>query len=341
MAIRSIAWSTTKALVSVLTLWLVLTGCAGGQQEEESGGGQQQQEEEKGAPPIAGSFVGEVPDASAFLAIVADVPKGDGDERDVKAYLCDGQTVSDWFRGSVVGNDLNLSSDGGAKLEGQLASDAATGTITDPSGNSVSFEAPLATGIAGLYNVTLLSDGTLSGTSQTGGQLEGKLADGNALQQYGSYPVSGTITSPDGQPQDFNAFTSPNTSEDHRWIVLADGRIKGGNFGGDYDFDGLVFARQFPCNFYYFDYYDFNYCGFNINTFNFNTFDFEHRDFDFFEHRNDFDRDDVGHDRVGGTFGQVGGGQGGGGGGGGGGKGGGGGQQQGGGGGGGGGGKGK
>ena len=174
MTARRVAWLTAKALVTVLTLWLLLTGCAG-QQEEESGGSQQ--EEEKGAPPVAGSFVGETPDASAFVALVADVPEGDGDEREVKAYLCDGQTVSDWFWGSVVGNDLSLSSDSGAQMEGQLTPDTASGTITDPNGDSVSFDAPLATGIAGLYNVSVSSDGTLSGTSQTGGQMEGQLGN--------------------------------------------------------------------------------------------------------------------------------------------------------------------
>jgi len=334
MTARRAAWSRTKAIVPVLTLFLlVLTGCAGQQPGEEA--------------PIAGSFVGEVPDANAFVAIVADLPEGEGDERAVRAYLCDGQTVSDWFWGSVdANNDLSLSSDGGAQLEGRLTSDGAAGTITDPGGNSVPFEAPLATGIAGLYDVNIASDGIFSGTSQIGGRLEGQLGDGNTLEEYGSYPVRGTITPAEGQPQDFRAFTSPNTSEDHRWIVLADGRIKGGNFGGGYDFDGLVFERRFGCDFYYFDYYDFDRCDFDFEDYYYYDedfddyyYDFDDRDdFFFFEHRDDFDErdlDGVGRDRVGGTFGQVGGGgqqqggtqQGGGGGGGGGGKGGGGGGQ--------------
>ena len=285
-------------LVSMLTLWLV-AGCAGPGPEEE------EKKEQKGAPPVAGSFVGEAPDAAAFIAVVADVPEAEGDEREVKAYLCDGQTVSDWFVGSVVGNDLSLSSDGGAQLEGQLTREAATGTITDPNGDSISFEAPLATGIAGLYNVDISSDGALSGTSQTGGQLEGQL--GNILEGNDTYPVRGTITPPDGQPQDFSALTSPNTSDQHRWIVLADGQIKGGNVGGGFEFDGFEFEQRLDCNFYYYDYYDFNYCGFDYNRFVFvqhvNDFDFDFRNRDF-DH--DFDFDD-GRGQVGGSIGQVGG----------------------------------
>jgi hypothetical protein len=181
--------------LSLLSAILLLAGCGG-------------QQEEKADPPVAGSFVGEAPDADAFVAfvaLVADLPEGEGDERQVRAYLCDGQTVSGWFVGSVDGNDLSLSSDNGAQLEGQLTSDTATGTITDPNCDPAPFEASLATGIAGLYNVDISSDGALSGTSQAGGQLEGQL--GNILEENDTYPVSGTITPPDGQSEDFRALT--------------------------------------------------------------------------------------------------------------------------------------
>ena len=288
-------------LVVVLTLWLVV-GCAGSQQQQS-------------VPPVAGSFVGEAPDASAFVALVADLPEGGGNERQVRAYLCDGQSISDWFVGSVTGNDLNLSSDNGAQLKGQLTSDAATGTITDPNSNPISFNAPLATGIGGLYDVKLSPDGAVSGTSQTGGQLEGQL--GNILKEYDTYPVSGTITPPDGQAQDYKALTSPNTSDHHRWIVLNDGQIKGGNVGG-----GFEFNNQFVCTFNDFDDFDFNHCNnFNFNRFvfvdHFDDFDFDHDNFDHdnFAHNNNFDFNHGGG--VGGTFGQVGGGGGQGGGGGG------------------------
>ena len=221
---------STGIFVSALVALLLVAGCGGG---DAQGGSQ----EEESASPVAGTFVGEAPDAAAFVALVADVPEEEGDEREVKAYLCDGQTVSDWFWGSVVGNDLSLSSDSGAQMEGQITPDAATGTITDPNGDSVSFDAPLAAGIADLYDVSVSSDGALSGTSQTGGQMEGQL--GNILEENDTYPVRGTITLPDGQPQDFSALTSPNTSDQHRWIILADGQIKGGNKGGGFEFGGF------------------------------------------------------------------------------------------------------
>ena len=291
MSARGVRWVVSVSF-SLLSAVLLLAGCAG-------------QQEEKAPPPVAGSFVGEAPDADAFVALVADLPEGEGDERQVRAYLCDGQTVSDWFWGSVDGNDLSLSSDNGAQLEGQLTPDTATGTITDPNGDPVPFEASLATGIAGLYNVDLSSNGALSGTSQTGGQLEGQL--GTILEENDTYPVSGTITPPDGQSEDFRALTSPDTTDQHRWIVLADGQIKGGNVGGGFEFEGFDFDRRFDCDFDDFDDFDFDDCeDFDFNRFvfvdNVDDFDFDHDDFD----RDDFDFDDFDHG-VGGTFGQVGG----------------------------------
>jgi hypothetical protein len=297
----------TELLVMASMLLLALVGCGGSesdsssqQEEAEEGSGGGSQEEEA---PVVGEFVGEAPDADAFLALVADEPQGGEEARDVRIYLCDGQTVSDWFRGSVVGNDLELSSDSGAQLEGELTPDAATGTITDPNGGSVSFEASPATGIAGLYDVNLSADGTLSGTSESGGQLQGQLGNGNTLEQYGTYPVSGTITAPDGQPQDFRAFTSPNTSDHHRWIVLADGQIKGANVGGGFEFEGFVFEQRFDCEFDHFDDFDFDDCDFGFDNF---VIVFE-QGFDDFDDFDDFDFE-RGRDQVGGTFGQVGGG---------------------------------
>ncbi len=45
----------------------------------------------------------------------------------MRAYLCDGQDINEWFWGTTEGNDLDLTSEGEAGLEGSLASEAATG----------------------------------------------------------------------------------------------------------------------------------------------------------------------------------------------------------------------
>ena len=235
----------TAAVSLLALLGLSVVGCGGQQQ-----GGSQGKEEES-PQLVTGSFVGEIQEIDSFVALVADEPQDGEEAREVRAYLCDGLTINEWFRGSVTGDDLDLSSENEVRLKGQLTSDAATGTFTNLNGDSVPFEASPATGIAGLYNVTLSDDGTLSGTSERGGQLEGQLGD---QLQDGSYPVSGTITSPDGETQDFEAFASPEASGNLRWIALPDGRIRGGfqqgqgaGFGGGFanQFGGGGFGQQF------------------------------------------------------------------------------------------------
>ena len=217
--------------VFALTLWLI-AGCGGSQQE---GDGQQQQE------PVVGEFAGEVSDANAFVALVAGESQDGEEAREVRAYLCDGREINEWFRGTAEGNKLDLTSEGGAHLEGNLASEASTGTITLDDSESFIFTADPATGVAGLYEVVLSDNGQLLGTSQRGALLEGRVAD--VLEEDGSYPVSGTITPPEGEPRSLEAVSNTTEPGELRFIVLADGRVKGSNRGGG-------FSKSFlPSNF--------------------------------------------------------------------------------------------
>ena len=250
--VRRVASVNLALLVALLLLVLLVAGCGrggepGGSQEEETEETTQQQEEE----PISGTFVGDdvfvIEDNSkvdAFLALVAKEPQVGEDQPEVRAYLCDGRTINEWFdEGSVEGSEFDLTSDGGAQLLGSLKRDVdsswISGQILLADGTVLGFGAPPATtGIGGLYDVTI-SGGQLSGTSDGGAQLEGRLAD--TLQEDGLYPASGTITPSDGQPpQDFQAFVTPDASGELRWIVLEDGRIKGGFKQGE----GAGFAGQ-------------------------------------------------------------------------------------------------
>lgn len=198
----------------VLALWLVV-GCAGLQQQS--------------APPVAGSFVGEVPEADALVAVVAAGPQeaeGGEDEREVRAYLCDGNEINEWFTGTATENDLDLSSDGGSRLEGNLTPDTSTGQITLSDGRTFPFAAELATGVAGLYDVTVTDDGLVHGSSETGGRLEGQVA--KEPNEEGSYPVTGTFTASNGQTQEIEAFALDAEPAVGRWVVLNDGQVRGG-----------------------------------------------------------------------------------------------------------------
>ncbi len=141
------------------------------------------------------------------------------------------QGETEWFTGSAVGNDLSLASEGGTRLEDALAPETATGTVTlADEGGSFPFSALLASGVAGLYDVVWSSDGTFTGTSETGGRLEGSLGE---EVNPGIFRIGGTITPPEGEPVEVEAFARPDaTPGEYRWIVLPDGQAKGGKKGG-------------------------------------------------------------------------------------------------------------
>jgi hypothetical protein len=223
---RSVAWMVPVGCLLVLALWLV-AGCGGGGGEDKGSG------EEEGAPPVTGSFVGsaqgEDEATDAFVAIVAAGPEERGqEERNVKAYLCDGESVTEWFTSTTQSNELDLFSEDGALFEGNLSTEASTGTIILEDDRTLTYTAELATGVAGLYDVSISEEGRVSGTSETGGLLEGQLGeeeqqrDGEELR-----PIRGSFTSAEGQEVRFEVLGRESAPEEYRWIVLEDGQVKG------------------------------------------------------------------------------------------------------------------
>jgi hypothetical protein len=166
-----------------------------------------------------GEFVGKIPDRDAFVALVSEKPKEKEEKREVRAYLCDGQQISEWFVGRVRGNAFKLSSKGGARLEARFTDAAATGAITLPNGGEVlNFEAPPATGVEGFYVVSVPSgEGRVSGTSTTGAQIKGSRSGAR---------IGATITPPEGgrgKPVNLDVSAPGIKEGDNRWILLAGG----------------------------------------------------------------------------------------------------------------------
>ena len=226
MPARSMVRLMAMGLVVVLALWIT-AGCGG------SGGeyGGSPQQEQKAAPPVTGSFVGEAPDEEAFVAIVAASPEEEGQERDVRAYLCDGESVTEWFTGRAEGNELNLTSEGDALLEGNLSTEASTGTITLEEDRTLTYTAELARGVAGLYNVTISEEERVRGTSETGGLLEGQLGGEAEMRGEEARLIIGTFTSAEGQEVGLEVFGREPDADEYRWIVLEDGEAKGARKG--------------------------------------------------------------------------------------------------------------
>jgi hypothetical protein len=210
--------------LSTLFVLLVLVGCGG------SGDGGEASKEKKteaveSVAAAAGEFVGAIPGADTFLALVAEEPQEQGsqEEREVRAYLCDGRQLNEWFSGSASGEELQLASENGVQLDATLASEGASGTLTLSDGESFEFLAAPATGVEGFYPVNVTSS-EVSGTSWRGGTLQGTRS---------GEQISGEITPPggeEGEPIEVG-ITDPNIEEgEDRWIVLSeDGelRIKG------------------------------------------------------------------------------------------------------------------
>lgn len=233
-------------VVSLFAIGLMVSGCGGSQGSQE---------------PVAGSFVGQTSDPETSIAVVAAKPAQGEDTREVRALIygttdnpveADGTitAINEWFVGSATGNNLDLSSEGGAQLEGKLTSDGANGTITLPDGTSVPFDTVPATGVAGFYNVTISPEGQVDGTSESGVRLDGQLKEEQANQipgetrEHGIVPLTGTVTPPDGQPQDFEVtfLAAPPVGEESiqaRFIISNDGTIRGGAKKGS--------GSQFTC----------------------------------------------------------------------------------------------
>lgn len=102
----------------------------------------------------SGSLVGIVEGTDAFIALVPQENNG------LVAYICDGQTISVWFRGERNENAVDLTAANGAQLQANLENDAAAGTITLADGQSHAFTASLASGEAGLYRAEEAFEGS-------------------------------------------------------------------------------------------------------------------------------------------------------------------------------------
>jgi hypothetical protein len=223
---RSVAWLVPIGCLLVLALWLV-AGCGGDGGEDKGSAGV-----EESAPPVTGSFVGLAQDedeaTDAFVAIVAASPKERGqEERDVRAYLCDGESITEWFTSRAQGNELDLISEDGALFEGILSAQASTGTITFKDESTLTYTAKLATGLASLYDVTISEEGGVSGTSETGGFLEGQLGEEEQRGEEELRPIRDAFISTEGQEAGFEVLGREPEPEEYRWIVLEDGQVKG------------------------------------------------------------------------------------------------------------------
>jgi transposase-like protein len=202
----------------------LLVAVAGGDEDDGPAGTPGQAA--KAEQPVEGSFVGEVSGTEAFVAVVAE-PAGDNQQnrRQVQVYVADGDSLSEWFSGSISDNSFAAPfDDGDGEVKGKLSRDSVAGTVELPDGETARYTANRPGGAAGLYDLSVSRRGKLTGASAGGLGLRGtiKLPEG-----------TGTLRLADGRRLKLNISEAPATDLAHlgageaRLIVLANGEIRG------------------------------------------------------------------------------------------------------------------
>jgi hypothetical protein len=171
-----------------------MAGCGG---DDDDG-----DDKNKNGTPVAGTFVGKLPETDAFVSVAAAPPARGEDQRQVTVFVCDGKSVCEWFPGSTTGNSFSVSSDDDdAKAEGDLSDKAAKGTVELGDEEPVQYEASSAPATAGVYNLTVSKKGKITGASEAGVALTGNV-DLPA-------PGKGTLKLADGKRVKFDAAKGP------------------------------------------------------------------------------------------------------------------------------------
>jgi len=207
-------------LAVVVLLLALFAGCGG---DDDDGDGHGDKTEKR--KPVAGTFVGRIPETEAFVSVVASPPAEGRDKRDVTVFVCDARRVCELFSGSAAGNRFTATSDGNGEAEGTLSGKAATGSVELPDGETVRYRAGAAPATAGVYDLTVSAAGKLRGASAAGVALKGE----STLPP----PGSGSLKLADGTRRKFEVTKS--SAEDAaqlragqvRLIVLPDGQMRG------------------------------------------------------------------------------------------------------------------
>ena len=204
--------------ISLVVLLLAsLAGCG----DDDDGDGD---EVERNAKLVDGTFVGKAQGSDAFVAVVAAPPAKGQDKREVTVFVCDAESLCEWFSGSASGNEFTATAEGG-EAEAKLAAKAATGRVELTGGQTVRYRAGSATATAGVYALTVSANGRIRGASAAGVGLRGQ----STLPR----PGNGSLKLADGRRLKFEARRNSGdepirlAAGEMRLIVLQDGQLKG------------------------------------------------------------------------------------------------------------------
>ena len=215
MAGRSGLWT---AFAAVAILLASVAGCGGSDDDDGDDANRRPR-------PVAGTYVGKVPNTDTFVSVVAEPASKGQERRAVTVYACDARRLCELFSGSATGNEFSARAEGGeGEADGKLTRRSASGSIELPGGESVSYKADRATAAAGVYNLTVSANGRIRGASAAGVALTGS----STLPQ----PGRGTLKLADGSRLEFrttraSADAGALDAGQVRLIVLSNGQLRG------------------------------------------------------------------------------------------------------------------
>ncbi len=196
---------------------------------------------------VGETFVCATSDPATFVAIVVHADQA-------VAFLCDGpaQQTDTWCVGSLRDGHLNLLADNGTQVLGTPTARGIAGSAVLDDGRRLPFQALPAAGVAGLYAVRVLGNGSIQGDASTGAVLDGELMLPRVLApQVGlpspdapaGEPISGTptqhvsvedgvrlairITLPDGKLIPLELHMATAEPGQRLLILLPDGAARG------------------------------------------------------------------------------------------------------------------
>ena len=185
--------------------------------------------------PVSGSYAGKADRALVGVAVIAEQPAAEGQARRISVYVCNGTSLSVWLTGTTPGNEIDLrSTDGRFGAHVIVTALAASGKVGLSGGSGFRFTVRRAVGVAGLFDLTIATNGTLQGASASGARLSGRLGTPGKLA---ASRTAGVTASAGGRSVKLSAPARHLRPGAYRWIVLPDRTVFGANrrgpgFGG-------------------------------------------------------------------------------------------------------------
>ena len=191
--------------------------------------------------PTPGVYYGRVAMTTDKLAFDINMVEG---RRQLRAYVSDAEPEPEgdieWFTAPITGNTFTVTSaSGNARIEGTVASDGVSGTLTLPNQPARRYFAGPAGEGAGIYDVTVAADRSHTGTSFEGAKLElsykdgmviGKVTDpaGASVDLLGADLTHAYQLGVEGSlPGTYVAFAAPRG----RFLIGRNGNVRGGSAG--------------------------------------------------------------------------------------------------------------